>query len=355
MNIKEQTLSFIREENIRKKLFNFIKKSKKEELFHINVYALADSWNIKRQTLLNYFIEGVFNSLFSIEWNYHCRLCGGIAKETLSIHDATSENYCAACQVDFKNTVDQNIDIFFSIHRDILKLPSSYKEKWMKKMIDDVMIKHNYEWKIDTTIYGSHLIQNNVFVDLFGTDVLLSKQSLEIEHVTVLFTDITGSTQLYTDLGDAKAFSLVSDHFKILFNIIIKNNGVPIKTIGDAVMGIFANNKDSLKAALESQKVLKTFYANKPEKEQIKVKIGLHSGTAIIVTLNGKLDYFGTTVNLAARIQSAAKANEVVFSKELLSSKENIKLLKSNGGKLTKTVHSFKGLNEKHDVYHIKI
>lgn len=355
MNIKKQTLSFIKKEDIRQKLLNFIKKSNKEKLFHIDVYALADSWNIKRETLLGYFVEGVFNSLFSIEWNYHCPSCGSIAKETLNIHDSTSEDYCATCQVGFKNTIDQNIDVFFSIHKNIFKLSSSYKKKWISNMQEDVIAKHKYEWKTDTTIYGADLIRSNIFRDLFGTDVLLAEQSLEIEHVTVLFTDITGSTQLYTDLGDSKAFSLVLNHFKILFDIIIKNNGVPIKTIGDAVMGIFTNNKDSLNAALESQKVFKIFYANKPEKEQIKVKIGLHSGTAIIVTLNGKLDYFGTTVNLAARIKSAAKVNEVVFSKGFMSSKENIELLKLYNNKLTKSVHSFKGLNEKHEVYHITV
>jgi len=184
-----------------------------------------------------------------------------------------------------------------------------------------------YDWHTNSAIKGVDIIQNPIYRELMGDEVLLPDQSLELMKATILFTDIKGSTQMYTDLGDSKAFQLVREHFRILFEIIKKNNGIPVKTIGDAIMGAFTNQVEAVNAPLEAQKKLINYYKNKPDNERIEVKIGLHTGPTIIVTLNNKLDYFGTTVNMAARIQAIANPKEIVISEKIFENKDVQKII----------------------------
>ncbi|MGP1458407.1 MAG: adenylate/guanylate cyclase domain-containing protein [Treponema sp.] len=325
------------------------------ELFHIDVYALAKKLGLSCDRAIGVFIQGVVDGFFTLDWVYHCPICGGVAHETLSIHQAKTENYCPACKKDFCNTLDDNIEVFFSIHPSVKQLDESLRAEYSKNIMDDVMSGRYLSWKKPNAIRGIDLIQNNVYRDLMGGEVLISDQSLKIMKVTILFTDIKGSTQMYTDLGDARAFQLVREHFNILFDTIKEFGGVPVKTIGDAVMGAFLTPKDAVDATLEAQKRLINHYAAKPKDERIEVKIGVHSGPALIVTLNNKLDYFGSTINMAARIQASARPNEVAVSEELYKDKEIQRSILA----VTKTVRrqhtAFKGLDGEYDVYHIPL
>jgi len=176
-------------------------------------------------------------------------------------------------------------------------------EVYVKAVNDDVQAGRYLTWIRPNTVRGVDLIQNNLYRTLMGNDVLLSDQSLHIMKAVILFTDIKGSTQMYERLGDARAFSAVREHFRILFDTIQSYGGVPIKTIGDAVMGVFVNPHKAVEASLKAQQRMIAHYADKPAEEKIEVKIGIHDGPAIVVTLNGRLDYFGSTVHTAARIQ----------------------------------------------------
>ncbi|AGT42520.1 adenylate/guanylate cyclase domain-containing protein [Treponema pedis] len=326
-----------------------------ERLFHIDVYGLADNLNLSRETALNIFIQGVSDGFFIIDWVYHCPACGGVAHETLFMHEATTENFCPACNKAFSNTLDDNIEVCFSIHPNIKQLPPYIKENYLKKIMEDVTSGNYRTWINPNIIRGIDLIQNNMYRDLMGSDVLISDQSLQIMRAAILFTDIKGSTYMYSKLGDVRAFGLVREHFKILFDVIKEFEGVPVKTIGDAVMGVFVNPQKAVDAALEAQKQLIAKYKGKPENETIEVKIGIHSGPAIVVTLNNRLDYFGTTVNMAARIQNAAKPNEVVISEELFQDSG----IKQSISAITQTVQrqriKFKGIIDESVIYHIQV
>lgn len=326
-----------------------------EKLFHIDVYGLAEELSVNKETALNVFIQGVYDGFFSIDWIYHCPTCGGVAHETLSIHEAVSENYCPACQKAFNNTLDDNIEVFFSIHPNIIPLEPSLKETYLAKIENDVNTGNYLTWKKTNSIKGIDLIQNNLYRELMGSDVLIAEQSLQIMKTAILFTDIKGSTFMYSELGDAKAFALVRDHFRILFDVIKRFNGVPVKTIGDAIMGVFMNSKNAVDASIEVQKELHEHYKNNPEIERIEVKIGIHSGPALVVTLNNRLDYFGTSVNMAARIQNAALPNEVVISEKLFEDKEIQKSIAAVTNKVQRQHITFKGMKEESTVYHIRV
>lgn len=338
-----------------RKFTEYLESASDEQLFHINLYALADEWTIPRKDLLELAIRGLYGGVLKVDWEYHCPHCGGVANESLSLHSATHENWCDLCKVSFPNQLDENIEVLFSIHPGIRQLPESLTASWRSSMMDELSNAMHFKWKGDTTIYGSHLVENPVFRELLGDETLPADQSLELMHTTILFTDIRGSTRLYTDLGDSRAFVLVREHFIILFDTIREFGGVPVKTIGDAVMGSFPSNTAALRAALEAQIRLRTQLAGRPESERIEIKIGMHSGPTLIVTLNGKLDYFGTTVNMAARIQGIARPNEIVVSETLILPRENRMTIAAYTRQVMRTHAVFKGMDGEHTLYRISL
>lgn len=335
------------------KLVHFIKKTDEHFLFHINVVSLAEQFKTDFRELLILFIIGLHKGVFKMDWIYHCQHCGAVANETLTIHSATHDGYCQLCDMNFINTLDDNIEVFFSVHPEIRNISPKHNLAYKNKMLNDIAEYKSFTWKNESTIRGIDIIQNSVYRELMGDEVLLPDQSLEIMKSTILFTDIKGSTQLYTELGDSKAFNIVREHFRILFEIIKNNDGVPVKTIGDAVMGVFTKQSDALKASLIAQETFKEYYKSKSHK--IEIKIGIHSGTVIIVTLNGRLDYFGSTVNMAARVQSKSLPNEIAISDSIFNNVENKILIKKYVNKIKREKVLLKGLVGLQNIYHINI
>jgi class 3 adenylate cyclase len=132
-----------------------------------------------------------------------------------------------------------------------------------------------------------------------------------------MFTDLRGSTALYGRLGDARAYGLVREHFAYLAAAVRRHDGAIVKTIGDAVMAAFADPADAVRAALAVQRGIAGF--NRASGwNAISIKLGLHAGPCIAVTLNDRLDYFGSTVNLAARLQGRSEGDDLVFSASLV-------------------------------------
>src|SRR5262249_54058128 len=138
------------------------------------------------------------------------------------------------------------------------------------------------------------------FRDLFSDEVLRPGDEVAIRRVTLLFSDLKGSTALYEAMGDAAAYHLVREHFAYLAEIVREHEGGIVKTIGDAVMAAFHDPLRGLQAAIAMQRRVAGFNAR--SRAPIVLKLGLHDGPCIAVTLNDRLDYFGGTVNLAARL-----------------------------------------------------
>jgi class 3 adenylate cyclase len=147
----------------------------------------------------------------------------------------------------------------------------------------------------------------------FSKDLLRAGTTLRVARVALLFTDLTDSTALYSRVGDAKAFKVVQEHFDLLFSIIAARRGTLVKTIGDAVMAAFVEERDAVAAAIEMLERFPTFRKGLPEAERTFLKVGVYAGPCYVVTANGILDYFGQTVNLAARLQGAAGAGELIL------------------------------------------
>jgi class 3 adenylate cyclase len=160
------------------------------------------------------------------------------------------------------------------------------------------------------------------FRDLFADAVLRPGDQVGIGRIAFLFTDIKGSTDLYNRVGDARAYGFVREHYAVLTRVVREHDGAVVKTIGDAVMAAFTDPADALDAALAMRDDIAAFNRHLAsetggEGVAILVKIGLHSGACIAVTLNDRLDYFGSTVNLAARLQGESAGGDIVLSETM--------------------------------------
>ena len=155
------------------------------------------------------------------------------------------------------------------------------------------------------------------FRRLFSKELLKPSTPLKVGHAAILFSDLTGSTALYTKAGDAAAFRLVDDHFDVLRKAIDDNRGTVVKTMGDAIMASFLEPNACLHAAIACQRGFETFRKTHPNGADTGLKLGLFSGPCYVVTANDTIDYFGQTVNCAARVQHLADSGEIVFEESV--------------------------------------
>lgn len=166
-------------------------------------------------------------------------------------------------------------------------------------------------WHADAVL-GSIIASFPDFHDLFATEAPATGVELAIGHLAVLFSDLTGSTALYEKTGDARAFAIVEEHFRAMEKSVVEHGGAVVKTMGDAVMATFPHTEAAIRAAIDMIAANETLHAPLG----LGVKIGVHAGACLAVRANERLDFFGTTVNVAARLQAQAKSAELVVTEE---------------------------------------
>ncbi len=155
------------------------------------------------------------------------------------------------------------------------------------------------------------------FRRLFSKDLLKPSTPLKVGHCTILFSDLTGSTALYTKAGDAAAFRLVDDHFDVLRKTIDEAGGTVVKTMGDAIMASFVEPRACVRAAIDSLRAFEQFRKEHPYGADTGLKLGLFAGPCYVVTANDAIDYFGQTVNCASRVQHLADSGQIVLEEDL--------------------------------------
>ena len=169
---------------------------------------------------------------------------------------------------------------------------------------------HHLIGKRKPFLTAKRMLTNQTFRDVFKADNLNIDQRLKITSLTFLFTDLKGSTALYERVGDLAAFDLVRAHFHALLEIISSEKGAVVKTIGDAVMATFIRPEHAIVAGLRMRAAMDALNAKRGTRDLV-VKIGIHEGPCLAVMLNERQDYFGQTVNIAARVQSLSTSQEI--------------------------------------------
>src|SRR4051794_23079133 len=170
--------------------------------------------------------------------------------------------------------------------------------------------------RFDPYLTGKHLLTSQTFRSLFRSEVVGGAQGLAIRDIAILFTDIRGSTALYQRIGDLNAYELVQQHFDWLREATVRHGGAVVKTIGDAVMAAYPDAAHAVAAALDMRAAAERYNRGQPDRP-VALKISIYHGTAIAVTMNDELDYFGQTVNIAARVQALADAQEICVTGEV--------------------------------------
>lgn len=211
---------------------------------------------------------------------------------------------------------------------------------------------HELLGKRKPILTAKRMLSNQTFRDVFKADNLTVDQRLKITALTFLFTDLKGSTALYERVGDLAAFDLVRAHFHALLEIIASEHGAVVKTIGDAVMATFIRPEHALSAGLRMRAAMKKLNAERG-KEDLIVKIGIHEGPCLAVTLNERQDYFGQTVNIAARVQSLSTSQEIHLTQPVMESAEVAGILDRAAIKPIQKEAALRGIADKLVVYEI--
>ena len=205
---------------------------------------------------------------------------------------------------------------------------------------------------------AKRLLTNQVFRDLYGTNTIDAEQRLKITSLTFLFTDLKGSTELYERVGDLAAFDLVRGHFKVLNEIVAAEAGAVVKTIGDAVMATFSTPDRAVAAALRMREAMRHLGnggngANGHNGEDLLLKIGIHEGPCLAVVLNDRQDYFGQTVNIAARVQALADSRTILATGPVVTHPRASTLLEKSGLRPVSQSRALRGIADEVAVYEI--
>jgi class 3 adenylate cyclase len=129
---------------------------------------------------------------------------------------------------------------------------------------------------------------------------------------TILFTDIVGSTELTQRLGDRAAMGILDLHDRSVREALARTHGREVKHQGDGLMGVFVSADDAIRCALEAHAALRA--AAHPTVEPVRIRVGVAAGEPI--ERNG--DFFGSTVQLAARLCVQAQPSQTLVSSSVV-------------------------------------
>jgi class 3 adenylate cyclase len=211
---------------------------------------------------------------------------------------------------------------------------------------------HHLIGKRKPFLTAKRMLTNQTFRDVFKADNLNIDQRLKITSLTFLFTDLKGSTALYERVGDLVAFDLVRAHFHALLDIISSEKGAVVKTIGDAVMATFIRPEHAIVAGLRMRAAMARLNAERGTDDLV-VKIGIHEGPCLAVMLNERQDYFGQTVNIAARVQGLSTSEAIHITGSVIDAPAVTAILDKEAITPIQKQAALRGIADKMVVYEI--
>ncbi len=197
----------------------------------------------------------------------------------------------------------------------------------------------------------NELFNFNDFRDLFSEEAIATNLQLDIGVQTLLFTDIVGSTKFYETVGDHGAFLQVREHFIKAYALIKNEKGTIVKTIGDAIMASFPSPTLAIKAAKELQE----WFHPENKHTPVRIRISIHTGNCLAVNLNSNIDYFGNTVNYAAKMQNVTNSGEISISESVFRDQELRNFLREKEIKLKKIPFPLPWIERTDSVYIWKV
>ncbi len=181
----------------------------------------------------------------------------------------------------------------------------------------------------DQAVTAAAVTSRQIFRDMFSREILRPGERISVGVITIVFTDLKNSTQLYREIGDAPAFGRVLGHFDTVKAAVSDEGGGIVKTMGDAVMATFTHPVAAIRAMRRAQAELAS-----PGKGRLPfaLKCSIHQGPCLAINQNERLDFFGTTVNVAARLCALSTGADIVISGRVHRDPEVAALLGGSGG-----------------------
>lgn len=131
--------------------------------------------------------------------------------------------------------------------------------------------------------------------------------------VTLMFTDIVGSTSFFERRGDIEGRTMIQEHNDLLFPVVQRHGGTVLRTIGDAIMAVFPTPEEGVRSAIDMQRTLCERNKTQRKEDHIRVRIGVNYGKGILQ--DG--DVYGDMVNVAARVESLADGDQILISRSV--------------------------------------
>src|SRR5579871_5549442 len=141
--------------------------------------------------------------------------------------------------------------------------------------------------------------------------------------LTVLFTDVVGSTSFFERNGDTAGLVMIHRHDELAQAAIQQHHGKVVKMIGDSAMAEFPDPAAAVRAAVEIERQFLKLNSTLPEDQRIQVRIGVHTGLGF---RKGN-DIFGDVVNVASRIVRRSAPAQILISQpmyEAVSGEEDL-------------------------------
>jgi len=199
-----------------------------------------------------------------------------------------------------------------------LKSPSN-----LKAGVDNIRDLLSQRQKID-----------NLIVDKYTKDVM------------IMFSDVVSSVAYFEHKGDVSGRAMLHRYTHLMVPLIEQHSGHMIKTSGDAILAYFTEAANGCRCSIAMQKVLRKQTLAQPEEDRIAIRIALHFGRAVIE----KDDVYGDIVNVAARVEQRASANEILLSDSVFQQvKDNSEFALAFVCK-----ERLKGKSEKIDIYRLQ-
>ena len=275
-------------------------------VFHALPSHVAAQIGHSHRATLETLVEAMFNGDTTLNWELECPHCHGITAIGNIFYLTPHDFECPACKGQFIVHTDHEAQVSFSPHPTLRTLFRATDDAEYKAAIR----RHHPP----TTVHELMTIQR--FREWAQNEPLPPNEYLEVQQTTLWFSDLTGSTALYARNGDPFAYRLVREHFDLVTESIQRASGAVVKTIGDGVMAVFTAGQHALQAALDANARLRQFNVENELRDdcRLRLKIGINTGPVLAVTLNDRLDYFGTTVNIASRVSNMAEGEEIILS-----------------------------------------
>jgi class 3 adenylate cyclase len=308
------------------------------ELYPLQPHKLAAGSNIELGRVLTILAMGVHQGVLDLFWEVDCQECGSPLLTFGNLSEAPQEDVaCPVCQTATPVEVDHNLYVYFSLNSAFFKEPSgpggSFELPAVNTLVKETLDDHLITKKTVPTEFGESsfppvtaldLMHIQFYQDFFTEQLLPVNMNLKVSRVSLIFTDLRDSTALYARIGDPRAYQLVRQHFDLLKTETLRHNGVMVKTIGDAVMASFKSEVEAVKAAMAFQQTIAQCNRENGaiNENALVLKVGLYSGPCLLVNSNDQPDYFGTTVNLAARIAAQSQGNDIMIARKILADEE---------------------------------